>query len=154
HIKLSGVTAVVSYPGAAPQRAHRDHSRLYAEEGVSASLPNYAINVSIPLIDIDETTGPTAVCLGSHRWEKDREIGIEDLSAVEFRRGDCVLIDYRTLHMGMRNKSTVVRPILYLVYSRPWFFDETNHYERPSLDMAVEEFEKLPASVKPLVIRA
>jgi hypothetical protein len=153
-IKLSGMTVVVSYPGAALQHIHRDFYPLFAEPSVSASLPHYAINVAVPLIDVDATIGPTAICLGSHRWDPARAARIEEMSAVDFQRGDCILIDYRTLHAGLPNKSSITRPILYMVYARSWFFDEANHRVRPSIDMNVEDFEALPAGLKSLLQRA
>lgn len=153
-MKLSGVTAVASYPGAEMQHIHSDHPALFPIDSVSASLPHYAINVAAPLIDVSLAMGTTGIFLGSHRWPKAREPKPQNLTAVEFLRGDCVLIDYRTRHMGLPNRTNTVRPILYMVYARPWFFDEANHIQRPSLHMDVAEFAALPDGVKPLVQRA
>ena len=153
-MRLSGVTSVVSFPGATLQHLHTDHPRLFGETGVSESLPAYAINVAAPLIDIDRDIGSTAICLGSHLWPAGRAPNPEELVAVDFLRGDCVLIDYRTLHTGLPNKSNIVRPILYMVYARNWFFDDLNHTSRPSLNMDLETFMALPDAVKPLMTRA
>jgi hypothetical protein len=70
-----------------------------------------------------------------------------------FQRGDAILIDYRTLHGGQPNMSQIVRPILYLVYARSWFFDDLNHTHRSPLDMPLETFEALPEDLKPLLLR-
>ncbi len=152
-MKISGVTVVVSYPGAKLQHVHSDHPALFSDVDVSAALPNYAINVAIPLIDVDRQIGPTAIFLGSHVWPKNRPANPEP-AIVEFKRGDCILIDYRTQHTGMPNLSQTVRPILYMVYARPWFFDEGNHLARPSLNMSVEQFMALPDDMKGLLSRA
>ncbi len=153
-MRISGVTAVVSYPGAELQHIHADHAYLYGSDAISTELPPYAINAAIPLIDVDQAIGPTAVCLGSHRWPETKPAKLEDLVSVDIGRGDCLLIDYRTKHSGMPNASSVMRPILYVVYARNWFFDDINHVGRPSLNMPLADFEALPDPVKPLLSRA
>ncbi len=152
-LKLSGVTVVVSYPGAETQHVHSDLHPLFAEPGLSASLPSYAINVAVPLVDVKTNMGPTGIWLGSHRWSRERAPLASECACVEYLRGDCILIDYRTLHAGLPNKSDGVRPILYMVYARTWFFDEANHRARPSLDLAVSDFMKLPTHLKALTMR-
>lgn len=152
-LKLSGVTVVVSYPGAERQHVHSDLHPLFAEPGLSASLPAYAINVSVPLVDVTTDMGPTGIWLGSHLWSRERAPLETECACVEYHRGDCILIDYRTLHAGLPNKSNAVRPILYMVYARTWFFDEANHRARPSLDLAVSDFMALPAYLQALAMR-
>ena len=68
---LSGLTMVVSQPGAAQQHIHRDYRHLFAEPDVGPGLPVYAVNVGVPLVDVDIQTGPTGIWLGSHRWAPD-----------------------------------------------------------------------------------
>src|SRR5258708_35501853 len=65
-----------------------------------------------------------------------------------------MLLDYRTLHAGMPNLSGRTRPIMYMVYARPWFFDHANHIKRIPLDMPLGHCEELPAAVRPLLTRA
>lgn len=153
-MRLSGLTMVVSYPGAALQHVHRDHGHLYADPTIAPTLPPYAVNVAVPLIDVDLATGPTGVWPGSHLRPEGTAPPGQPVSAVALRRGDCLMVDYRTLHTGLPNTGTAMRPIAYLVYTRTWFFDEVNHTQRLPLDMAVEDFEALPESVKPLLMRA
>ena len=68
------------------------------------------------------------------------------------RRGDCIVLDYRTLHAGLPNRSNRARPIVYMVYARPWFFDHANHVNRRRIpvDMPLERYDELPASVRPI----
>jgi hypothetical protein len=153
-MRLSGLTIVVSHPGATLQHIHRDHAHLYTDPAIGKSLPCYAVNVSVPLIDIDMQTGPTGVWPGSHLWPEGQEPAPETATVVPFQRGDCVLLDYRVLHTGMPNKSTKIRPILYLVYTRTWFFDEVNHAGRAALDLPMEKFLSLPETMRPLLLRA
>ena len=153
-MRLSGMTVVVSYPGSDRQHIHRDHPLLFGDCEESCSLQPYAINVTIPLIDVSAEMGPTGVWLGTHRRFEDEDPEPKDMTVAPFRRGDCVLIDYRTLHAGLPNKSNVVRPIAYLVYTKTWFFDEINHVKRSPLGMTLAQYEALPKEMQPLLLRA
>lgn len=153
-MRLSSVSAVTAYPGADQQRMHRDTGQLFPDYGVGPNLPTYAINVAVPLIDVDAAVGPTGIWPGTHRMNDDKRPPAESILTVPFLRGDAVLIDYRTLHSGLPNTSNTVRPILYLVYARQWFFDDANHAQRSPLDMSMEAFQALPDDMKPLLMRA
>jgi hypothetical protein len=153
-MRLNSFTAVASYPGAAGQQPHRDHDHLYPQPGVAANLPIYAVNVAVPLIDVDLATGPTGVWLGSHRSGRLVAVQGKDMVASPLERGDCMLLDYRTLHAGMPNRGGQVRPIVYMVYGRRWFFDDVNYVNRIPLDMPLERYHELPETVRPLLVRA
>ena len=153
-MRLSGVSTVTSYPGSDMQRMHRDSGQLFPEYSVGPMLPTYAINVTVPLIDVDATIGPTGVWPGTHRMTDDKRPPAETIHVIPFQRGDAILIDYRTLHAGMANTSQTVRPILYMVYARQWFFDDVNHPQRSPLDMPLENFLALPEDIRPLLMRA
>lgn len=155
-MRLASVTLVASYPGAQMQHIHRDHQQLFQEfANIGPALPMYALNVSVPLIDIDLGIGPTAIWPGSHRWPEGKDAAPgEGMASVPFQRGDAVLMDYRTIHTGMNNVSNVVRPILYLVYTREWFFDDNNHRGRVPMDIPLEDIQLLPAELHTLMMRA
>jgi ectoine hydroxylase-related dioxygenase (phytanoyl-CoA dioxygenase family) len=152
-IQLSNFTAVVSHPGAPIQHIHRDMGHLFPGYSHGADLPVYAVNVAVPLIDVDLRTGPTGVWLGSHRWPG-AVADVKTMTVAPFQRGDCMMIDYRTLHTGLPNAGRQARPIVYMVYTRPWFFDHVNHVARIPLDMPLEHYNKLPPSLHPLLTRA
>jgi hypothetical protein len=152
---LSSFTVVVSHPGAGWQHVHRDYAHLFSDHQLSTRLPPHAVSVVLPLIDVDRQTGPTGVWLGSHRWTGGREADLADVVGPETRRGDCVLVDYRTLHAGMPNSGATVRPTLYMVYSRPWFFDENNHRRRNPVDRpAGPDDDHLSEPLRSLLTRA
>jgi len=151
-IRLSSFTAVVSHPGAALQHIHRDHALLFG--GTDPGLPVYAINCSLPLIDVDAATGPTGIWPGSHRWPETIVPPETTSFSCPFERGDVILMDYRTMHTGLPNRGARARPILYMVYARPWFFDDVNHMDRIPLDMPLEMFRQLPAEHRQLLSRA
>ena len=47
--------------------------------------------------------------------------------APTLNKGDVLIYDYRTCHRGTSNVSaTAVRPMLYLMYARPWFAEHVN----------------------------
>lgn len=153
-MRLASMTAVISFPGAQTQHTHRDNPLLYEEfPHVGVALPPYAVTVAIPLVDVDHTVGPTGFWLGSHRW-KDNHTRPETMESTPFQRGDCLLVDSRTIHAGMANASTMVRPILYMMYCREWFYDDCNHRQRLPLDITLEEIQALPKNVQSLMLRA
>jgi hypothetical protein len=154
-LHLNSFTAVVSHPGAPQQRVHRDYPHLFFEPGVGPSLLVHAVNVVVPLVDVDMETGPTGVWLGSHRVQ-DLSVDPQAITVCPMQRGDCIVLDYRTLHAGLPNRSARARPIVYMVYARPWFFDHANHVNRWRIpvDMPLDQYEELPASVRPIMARA
>jgi hypothetical protein len=154
-MQLNSFTIVTAYPGASMQLIHRDHGHLFASEpDIGPNLPVYAVNVGVPLIDVDLETGPTGVWPGSHRWPADVQAKAEDVTAFPLRRGDCLLLDYRTLHTGMPNRSARVRPVLYMVYARGWFFDDANHFGVNSPDLSLEDYRKVPEPARMPLQRA
>jgi hypothetical protein len=154
-MQLNSFVVVVSYPGAPMQEIHRDHGHLFVNEpAVGPNLPVYAINCVVPLIDVDMTIGPTGVWPGSHRWPAPIKANPDEVVACPLRRGDCMLLDYRTLHTGLPNQSARVRPILYMVYARGWFTDEATHFGVNSPDLSLEDYRSLPESTHGMLYRA
>lgn len=152
HMLLNSLTAVVSHPNAQRQRIHRDYPHLF---DYARNMPVHAVNVVVPLVDVDLTTGPTGIWLGSHLWDGS-DPPEESMTVCALQRGDCMMMDYRLLHAGLPNRTARPRPMLYLVYARPWFFDQHNHLRtsRVPVDMPLEHYNALPASVRPLLARA
>jgi len=153
-LQLNSFTLVVSYPGSTFQPVHRDHAHLFAKPEVASVLPVYAVNAVVPLMDTDLVGGPTGVWPGSHLWPEAVQPRPESVVAGAVRRGDCMLLDYRTLHSGLANRGTVARPIACMVYARSWFFDDVNYFGTTSLDLPLEEQEKVPDYARPLLARA
>ncbi len=124
----------IAEPGAAKQVWHTD--------GPSLALPRhmdllpYALNVFIPLVDIDSSNG-TCFLPGSHL--DSRISGPDDLSSSsssnaysshfvspKVSAGDALIFDYRVWHRGLGNSGSVIRPIVYATYSPSWFVDSGN----------------------------
>jgi ectoine hydroxylase-related dioxygenase (phytanoyl-CoA dioxygenase family) len=149
---VSAMGCVISLPGSKDQHRHRDYINIYdpgfnypgVEDFISRGPP-YAITVGIPLVRIDELNGNTRFWPGSHlkiRRINDPEIG----PGVDFVAdlGSCYLFDYRILHKGVGNKSDWPRPLLYNIYTRPWFSDTKNYARQAPIHIAEEEFDRLP----------
>jgi hypothetical protein len=59
-------------------------------------------------------------------------------------------MDYRLSHQGLANRSPCVRPVLSVVYNRPWFRDCVNYEQQAPLRITREEFERVPEDVRRL----
>jgi ectoine hydroxylase-related dioxygenase (phytanoyl-CoA dioxygenase family) len=150
--KISSFGSVVTFPDADEQPIHLDHPPLYESEELCAQLPTHAVTVVIPLVDVDQSVGSTAIWEGSHKSAGARHLLQQLMAEPDFsgstfplpQMGDVYMMDYRVIHGGMANESEIERPILYLVYGRPWFRDGFNFTDQPAIDISAEEFAKLP----------
>jgi hypothetical protein len=133
---IDNVTCVVSLPDAQPQRPHRDHPELFAD--AQSPLP-FAVTLAVPLVDLTEETGTTRILAGSNRGAGDP---VEVLPYL--KRGDCFLMDYRTEHQGMGNRSADNRPVLFIIYARYWFIDVRNFRRQARINMSRSDLEKIP----------
>ena len=115
---------VCSLPSAPAQHQHDDGGILFPQSGLNSLLPAAAITVGIPLLEMNEVHGTTALWLGSHRDASSalKEAAIEPV----VREGSCMLWDFRLKHGGTPNRSALPRPLLYLTYCRPWFVEYLN----------------------------
>jgi len=140
---MGSFTAVASMPGAADMRMHKDHPALFDDEELSQSLPTVAVTTLIPLRGFDLTMGTTRVVKGSHMTSSTAaaEMEYQDPCAP---KGSCLLMDYRLSHQGLANRSQLVRPVLSVVYNRPWFRDSVNYELQSPLRMSRAEFERVP----------
>jgi len=157
---MQSIGVVCAYPGSKIQHVHRDHPALFAEAGgLNAFFPPYALHVVVPLVDLDESTGTTALWEGSHRMKTQREtsqLNKEQLDRLEGavkpwpKMGDCYFMDFRLRHAGTPNISDKPRPILYLVYSRGWFQDRKNFEMQSPLLISRDEHTKIPSQFRHL----
>jgi len=149
---LGSVGSVVSLPGAENQHVHRDHPNIYdtglGYEGSDNPLQHgapYAITLVIPLIPINKKSGSTKVWPGTHISDEEPS-HVEASNGIEHSAelGSCFLMDYRLIHGGMANNSDAIRPILYNIYSRPWFRDYRNYNKQSPLKISDDQFNQVP----------
>jgi hypothetical protein len=154
---LDSVSAVVAFPDAPEQRLHRDHDDLFNEiQELRAQIRPYAITVTIPLVDFTEETGATRLFGGSQAlgWPAvEEKLANAEGHLSYVKRGGCYVMDYRLIHRGTPNRSGAMRPMLSLIYTRPWFTDSENFNAHPRILIAQEEFAKIPAEHRPLFRR-
>lgn len=146
---LGAYTAVISLPGSADQRVHKDHPALFPGSEWHHKLPGFAAQIIIPLVPLNELTGTTRFYKGSHRvpTEEAEALGAQDPLVP---LGSCLLNDYRCAHRGRGNRSQQVRPILTLIFNRRWFRDFKNYAKQPPLRLTDAAYEQLPEDLKPL----
>ncbi|NNE58722.1 MAG: phosphotransferase [Hellea sp.] len=145
---LGSLVAVTSLPGAKNQSRHRDHHALFPEVGVKS--PPFATSVMLPLIHMDEEVGATRLFKGTHLQPTDIANKMPEQDPV-VPVGSCFLMDYRVQHMGMANKSKdKIRPVLTLIFQRPWFRDYVNYDNQERLIIPDGEYDKIPEIHRPL----
>jgi len=158
HVRIASFGAVVAWPGAEAQPIHLDHPPLFETHQQTEILPPYAVTLVVPLVDVNEDTGPTAIWPGTHcspdRLQRlQKLITLPDYSDAEkptTKLGDAYMMDYRVIHGGLPNNSDTIRPILYLVYSRPWFRDGFNFSSQPSVQISKKQRKKVPKELRGL----
>ena len=114
---LGAYGIVCSLALAPAQHRHHDGGYLF-RTGIDCLLPATAITVGIPLLEMNEINGTTALWPGSHRNEgRLKEKGLEPI----IHEGSCMIWDFRLWHGGTANRGALSRPLLYLTYCRPCF---------------------------------
>ena len=147
---LGAFTAVISLPGSRDQQLHKDHPALFPDSRWHFDIPPFSAQIIIPLIPLDEFSGTTRFYKGSHKvLTADSEaLGHQDAMVP---LGSCLLNDYRCAHRGLGNRSELVRPILTLVFNRPWFHDFKNYGKQPPLRLPQASYDQMPPHLKELV---
>ena len=122
---------VVSNPGAETQAWHSDGPHL----DITKDLPCHCLNVFVPLVDVDETNGPTEMRPGSVSLTRNlkksymKAFLTKKLRAVEapaLKKGSILMFDYRILHRGKANNSEQPRPVLVYTFAKPFYIDNMN----------------------------
>jgi hypothetical protein len=110
--------------GAPAQERHRDAPELFPETPLARVLPPFALTVVIPLVDVGAENGPTAIMVGSQRFDAAACQG--EPAVPEVPRGSALVWSFSTIHWGMANTTRADRPALYLTVCRPFWSDPVN----------------------------
>ena len=167
---IGSLEAVISLPGASRQHQHIDgpirFDRVVGKKkrrfsGDLSGLPPYAVTLCVPLCDLDETNGPTALWPGSHRAalraRPPRAAEVSRMYRVEHMAGKfgrTFMFDYRTFHGGEPNMSREPRPLLMFVFMRSWYRDPNLIDVFPHVVIAKRDLEKIPECDRPLFLLA
>ncbi|MCU1472049.1 phytanoyl-CoA dioxygenase family protein [Amnibacterium sp.] len=153
--------------GSQYQQAHSDVAPLFPEDDIS--LPPFCYVVNIPLVDFRPDNGPTEIWpYGTHLVGDPRVVPIPDFTRIQELResalgrfteeemtpqqvitpaGSVVIRDIRMWHRGTPNRSQDPRPMMAMVYNRPW-------YNHGVVEIAGDQFEILPSEVKQVFRKA
>jgi Phytanoyl-CoA dioxygenase (PhyH) len=117
---------VLSLPGAREQYWHSDGVHvgpaLSLRRSAETVHPPHALCVFVPLLPLTNETGGTEFWAGSHRYDtllsKKGEQALPGGTIGIVTWGDAIVYDYRVVHRGMANTSTIARPIAYYLYAK------------------------------------
>jgi len=149
---LGAYGIVCSLPGAPQQPIHQDGADLFRQTALNRLLPLVAVTVGIPLVEMNEVNGTTALWPRSHR--DDTLASTEKADEPLVREGSCVLWDYRLSHGGTPNRSTATRPLLYMTYCRSWFLDHKNYRQQAAVRASKCILATVPEDLRRLLVRA
>lgn len=102
----------LSNPGADAQLYHQDGPHLSTQH----QRPCHAVNVFVPLVDLNHRNGPTEFVAGSHILGYD-DYDRSKVVTPAVAAGTPIIFDYRLGHRGLANTSNVCRPIVYCTYA-------------------------------------
>ena len=150
-VVLGAYGVVCSLPEAPKQHIHRDGADLFRQAALNRLLPIVAVTVGIPLVEMNEIYGTTALWPRSHRDDTLASTEIADEPFV--REGSCVIWDFRLRHGGTPNRSAAPRPLLYMTYCRNWFWDHKNYQQQVPVRAPKGFLADLPDDLRPLLAR-
>ncbi|KAL3928253.1 MAG: hypothetical protein SGBAC_012729, partial [Bacillariaceae sp.] len=137
------VSVVYSKPGAPNQGWHcdGDHQKGAKDSGWDPNgwkttlAETYAVCLFIPLIDLDEETGSPQYWPGSHRNKS--LVGFGPVAEIaqstwngKCSAGDAMWYDYRLFHRGTANTSSLLRPIVQVLFKKKWYAEKANYGEK------------------------
>jgi ectoine hydroxylase-related dioxygenase (phytanoyl-CoA dioxygenase family) len=134
------LSVVYSKPGAPDQGWHADGDHQKGASDVGWNINGwkndlaeaYALCVFIPLIDLDIETGYTQFWPASHQSRGLVGFGqvaklTESVWDGKCKAGDAIWYDYRTMHRGLQNCSSKLRPVVQILFKKKWY-KETRNY--------------------------
>ena len=130
---IDSYTVITSLPNCSEQQLHSDGGGLFGS-AVDNLLPPHAILLGIPLINLDNINGTTEI-FPKNNLKNEKFINEQQnsLSCKPFlKKGDCYLMDFRTIHRGLANNSNKKRSILFVRYCLPWWRDIANYRRKIS----------------------
>jgi hypothetical protein len=139
-------------PGSTYQNVHADGRPLFPE--LPLTLPPYGVVVNFPLVDFHEENGPLEIWPSSshHLAGIDPQVGSDILGStpVVAPAGSLILRDLRLWHRGTPNRTTEIRPMVAVVYARPWYRFGPSEVGYPEPRIRRDDYEHWPAEVRSL----
>ena len=146
---LEAFGAIISLSGSEAQHPHPDGPALFSRD-LSPFLPAHALTFALPLVEMNDVSGTTALWPGSHRWKKFDDTALPERPVIPV--GSCLLWDFRLIHSGAPNLSDRPRPMVYATYARPWYQDPVNFIKAAQQRLVFEPtfLQGLDENVRPL----
>ena len=167
---IGSLEAVVSMPLSNRQHQHIDGpirfdrsigKKRRSYQGDLSDLPPYAVTLCVPLCDVDESNGPTAIWPGSHRTALQARPPGQSEILRRFRAehmvgdfGRSFLFDFRTFHCGLPNLTREPRPVLMFVFTRSWYRDPNLADVFPSVVITKRNLGRIPDRYRTLFMLA
>lgn len=150
---LEAYGAINSLSGAEAQHVHRDGTMLFGTD-LAPLLPAHALTFALPLIEMNELHGTTAIWPDSHRWKEENSQVPPEIPVIPV--GSCLLWDFRLLHSGTVNRSDRHRPMVYATYARHWYRDALNFQKNTQkrLVFTPDFFDSIPEDTRVLLSHA
>lgn len=136
------ISVVYSKPGSSNQGWHSDGDHVKGAKDSGWELDGwkttmaqaYALCLFIPLVDLNDETGFTQYWPGSHRNRNLVGFGpVAELAQSTWdgkcSAGDAVWYDYRLFHRGTKNTSSILRPIVQVLFKKKWYVEKSNYGE-------------------------
>jgi len=146
---LGAMTCVVSLGGCKEQQWHRDNPLPFEGSGLPPE-DSFSINVMVPLIDVDDAVGGTAIMKGTHRGQG-AYLPKDPIQSGPVRLGSVYLLDSRIFHAGLANTSDVARPVISMVFQKPWYRDTVNFTQQAALSITPAAVARLDPAHRALV---
>lgn len=146
---LEAFGAIISLSGSEAQHPHPDGPPLFGSE-ISTLLPAHALTFALPLVEMNEVSGTTAIWPGSHRMKDLPEGASPERPVIPV--GSCLLWDFRLIHSGAPNLSDRPRPMVYATYARRWYQDPVNFIKAAQQRLVFEPafVQGIPEDMRPL----
>ena len=167
---IGSLEAVIAMPLSNRQHQHIDgpirFDRLIGKkkrgyQGDLSDLPPFAVTLCVPLCDVTEDNGPTAIWRGSHRTAlRARPPGESEINRkfpVEHMVGDfgrTFFFDFRVFHGGTPNLTREPRPLLMFVFTRSWYRDPNQTEVFPSVVITKRNLDRIPDRYRSLFMLA
>jgi hypothetical protein len=147
---LGHLASALAAPGASERPLTRHATSLFGDAAYDASMPLVRVAMALPLVELDRTTGGFRVALGTHGVANDTSAGSMPASDVFLAPGSCLLLDSRTLHAGVGNRTDRACPVVFATYHRHWFRDRGGFVHEEPLAISEREFARVPGDFKHL----
>ncbi|MEE9395852.1 MAG: phytanoyl-CoA dioxygenase family protein [Methylococcales bacterium] len=137
-------------PGAECQPIHQNYPPLFNGDDDFSANTSFALALLIPLVQDPPMRGSTKIIKESHKLPYFEALKLPGQTP-SLDLGSALIVDYRTVLQNFSFSGDTVRPLLSLVFHRPWFRDCLNYRDEPSIQFDDALFYTAPERLKELI---